>query len=140
MRLSVATIRRAPRCLPGSAPHAYGKVDRRGGRKRRLLFAAGTGPANVEVAYRTVRLGGDGTCLAASYTPAAEVREAQFPLYPAEFRDWAARNAPQPPTAVCPPPTAPKTKDAAAPSGDCRILTASYGLSLIHISEPTRPY
>jgi 1A family penicillin-binding protein len=71
------------------------------------LFAAGTGPANVEVAYQTVRVGGDGSCLAASYTPAAEVREVQYPLYPEEFRDWAARNAPQPPTELCPPPQAP---------------------------------
>jgi penicillin-binding protein 1C len=71
------------------------------------LFVAGTGPTNVDVAYQTVRVGGDGSCLAASYTPAAEVREVQFPLYPPEFRDWAARNAPQPPTEPCPPPQAP---------------------------------
>jgi membrane carboxypeptidase/penicillin-binding protein PbpC len=71
------------------------------------LFLAGSGPANVDVSYQTVRLGGDGSCLAASYTPAAEVREVQFPLYPAEFREWAARNAPQPPTELCPPPAAP---------------------------------
>lgn len=71
------------------------------------LFVAGTGPAEVDVSYQTVRVGGDGSCLAASYTPAAEVRELQFPLYPPEFRDWAARNAPQPPTQVCPPPAAP---------------------------------
>ena len=71
------------------------------------LFAAGSGPANVEVAYQSVRVGGDGSCLAASYTPAAEVRELQFPLYPPEFREWAARNAPQPPTELCPPPQAP---------------------------------
>ena len=71
------------------------------------LFAAGSGPANVEVAYQSVRVGGDGSCLAASYTPAAEVRELQFPLYPPEFREWAARNAPQPPSELCPPPQAP---------------------------------
>ncbi|NTU84184.1 MAG: penicillin-binding protein, partial [Chloroflexales bacterium] len=71
------------------------------------LFMAGTGPADLDVAYQTVRLGGGGSCLAASYTPAAEVREVQFPLYPPEFRDWAARNAPQPPSEVCPPPAAP---------------------------------
>lgn len=71
------------------------------------LFIAGTGPKEVDVVYQTVRVGGDGTCLAASYTPAAEVREVQYPLYPPEFREWAARNAPQPPTEVCPPPRAP---------------------------------
>jgi membrane peptidoglycan carboxypeptidase len=71
------------------------------------LFAAGTGPADVEVAYQTVRVAGNGSCLAASYTPAAEVREVQFPLYPPEFRDWAARNAPQPPSELCPPPQTP---------------------------------
>ncbi|MFQ3662368.1 MAG: penicillin-binding transpeptidase domain-containing protein, partial [Chloroflexaceae bacterium] len=71
------------------------------------LFIAGTGPKDVDVVYQTVRVGGNGTCLAASYTPAAEVREVQYPLYPPEFREWAARNAPQPPTEVCPPPQAP---------------------------------
>jgi 1A family penicillin-binding protein len=71
------------------------------------LFAAGSGPAEVEVAYQTVRVGGDGACLAASYTPAGEVREVQYPLYPEAFREWAARNAPQPPSELCPPPAAP---------------------------------
>jgi 1A family penicillin-binding protein len=71
------------------------------------FFIAGTGPAEVDVTYQTVRVGGDGNCLAASYTPATEVREVQYPLYPPEFRDWAARNAPQPPSEPCPPPQTP---------------------------------
>lgn len=71
------------------------------------LFIAGTAPKRVDVEYQTVRVGGDGTCLAASYTPAAEVREVRYPLYPPEFREWASRNAPQPPTEVCPPPQTP---------------------------------
>ncbi len=71
------------------------------------LFVAGTGPTDVDVTYQTVRVGGDGSCLAASYTPASEVREVQYPLYPPEFREWAARNAPQPPTELCPPPQQP---------------------------------
>ncbi len=72
------------------------------------LFIAGSGPSTVDVAYQTVRVGGGGSCLAASYTPASEVREVQYPLYPPEFRDWALRNTPQPPTQLCPPPTAPE--------------------------------
>ncbi|WP_254151198.1 transglycosylase domain-containing protein [Candidatus Chloroploca mongolica] len=71
------------------------------------LFVAGTAPTEVDVLYQTVRVGGDGSCLAASYTPPAEVRDVQFPVYPPEFREWAARNMPQPPTTVCPPPTSP---------------------------------
>jgi 1A family penicillin-binding protein len=90
------------------------------------LFAAGTAPAEVEVAYQTVRVGGDGSCLAASYTPAAEVREVQFPLYPPEFREWAARNAPQPPTELCPPPQAPAEAVAILdPLGSTGVVTTT---------------
>ncbi|MFV9503172.1 MAG: transglycosylase domain-containing protein [Oscillochloridaceae bacterium umkhey_bin13] len=71
------------------------------------LFLAGSGPANVDVVYQTVRVGGDGNCLAASYTPANQIQEVRYPLYPLEFREWAARNAPQPPTELCPPPQTP---------------------------------
>ncbi|MEI7769410.1 MAG: transglycosylase domain-containing protein [Chloroflexales bacterium] len=69
-------------------------------------FVAGTAPTNVDVVYRMVRVGGDGSCLAQPYTPAGQVREVSFPAYPVEFREWAARNVPQPPTAPCPPPQA----------------------------------
>ncbi|PDW04151.1 transglycosylase domain-containing protein [Candidatus Viridilinea mediisalina] len=72
------------------------------------LFLAGSGPSDVDVLYQTVRVAGDGNCLAASYTPAAEVREVRYPIYPAEFQAWAARNAPQPPSEPCPPPSAPE--------------------------------
>ncbi len=90
------------------------------------LFIAGTGPADVDVVYQTVRVGGNGTCLAASYTPAAEVREVQYPLYPPEFREWAARNAPQPPTEVCPPPQAPTEIVARlAPIGASGVVTGA---------------
>jgi hypothetical protein len=57
------------------------------------------------VTYQTVRVAGDGSCLAASYTPAGEIREATYALYPPEFRDWVAQSGvPQPPTQFCPPP------------------------------------
>ncbi|RRR76245.1 MAG: PBP1A family penicillin-binding protein, partial [Candidatus Viridilinea halotolerans] len=72
------------------------------------VFVAGNGPAEVDVLHQTVRVGGDGDCLAASYTPAAEVRTVRYPIYPEELREWATRNTPQPPTEPCPPPTAPE--------------------------------
>ena len=90
------------------------------------LFIAGTGPRNVDVVYQTVRLGGDGNCLAAAYTPAAEVRVRQFPLYPPEFREWAAKNAPQPPTQLCPPPvTSNEVVALLTPLGASGLLTTT---------------
>ncbi|NTW02165.1 MAG: PBP1A family penicillin-binding protein, partial [Oscillochloris sp.] len=68
------------------------------------LFEAGTAPSTVDVVYQKVRVGGDGSCLAQPYTPADQVHEVSYPIYPAEFRAWAARNVPQPPTTPCPPP------------------------------------
>ncbi|MEI7645680.1 MAG: transglycosylase domain-containing protein [Chloroflexales bacterium] len=70
------------------------------------LFVAGTAPTNVDVVYQKVRVGGDGSCLAQPYTPASQVREANFAVYPAEFHEWAVRNVPQAPTQPCPPPQA----------------------------------
>ncbi|MEI8306984.1 MAG: transglycosylase domain-containing protein [Chloroflexales bacterium] len=70
------------------------------------LFVAGTAPTHVDVVSQKVRVGGDGTCLAQPYTPVAQVREESFAVYPAEFREWAARNVSQPPTQPCPPPQA----------------------------------
>jgi membrane carboxypeptidase/penicillin-binding protein PbpC len=71
------------------------------------LFVEGAVPQQPDVTYVTVRVAGDGTCLAASYSPPGEVREASFPVYPPEYRDWAARNGvPQQPTRLCPPPQA----------------------------------
>ncbi len=70
------------------------------------LFVAGSAPTTVDVVYQKVRVGGDGSCLAQPYTPAGQVREVSFAVYPAEFREWAARNVPQPPTEPCPPPQA----------------------------------
>ncbi len=71
------------------------------------LFVAGTAPTNEDVVYQMVRVGGDGTCLAQPYTPADQVREVQYAIYPPEFREWAAQNVPQPPTKPCPPPLDP---------------------------------
>lgn len=68
-------------------------------------FVAGTEPHSANVAYQTVRVGGDGSCLAASYTPLDQVREVTYAIYPPEYREWAARNGvPQPPANLCPPP------------------------------------
>jgi 1A family penicillin-binding protein len=72
------------------------------------LFVAGMEPPPSEVTYRAVRVAGDGSCLAAPYSPASEVRTVQFAVYPPEFRNWAAHNGvPQPPTHPCPQPAAP---------------------------------
>lgn len=77
------------------------------------VFVAGSEPKMPDVAQRTIRVAGDGTCLPASYTPPSEIREQTFAVYPPEFQDWATRQGiPQPPTKVCPPPAAP-TIDAA---------------------------
>jgi 1A family penicillin-binding protein len=69
------------------------------------LFVAGSEPRDTDVVYRSVRVGGDGGCLAASYTPPGQVREVTFAVYPPRFQEWAQRNGiPQPPTQPCPPP------------------------------------
>jgi membrane peptidoglycan carboxypeptidase len=72
------------------------------------LFVESTPPPAADIGSVTVQVAGDGSCLAASYTPADQVREATFPVYPPEFREWAAQNGvPQPPTQPCPPPQLP---------------------------------
>ena len=69
------------------------------------LFIPGTEPKTSDVVFRTVRVGGDGTCLAASYTPAEQAHDETFTTYPPEFRDWAiGAGIPQPPMSFCPPP------------------------------------
>jgi 1A family penicillin-binding protein len=69
------------------------------------LFIPGTEPKTSDVVFRTVRVGGDGSCLAASYTPADQAHDATFVTYPPEFRAWAIEaGIPQPPTSFCPPP------------------------------------
>jgi hypothetical protein len=74
-----------------------------------------------------VRVGGDGACLAASYTPPDQARETTFAVYPAEFREWAiSAGIPQPPTAYCPPSqSTPDTAIAliAQPSASATITT-----------------
>jgi 1A family penicillin-binding protein len=70
-------------------------------------FVAGSEPSTSNVAVTTVRVAGDGSCLAASYTPPEQVREATFAVYPPEFAPYArAAGAPQAPTSYCPPPVA----------------------------------
>lgn len=69
------------------------------------LFIAGTEPQTSDVTLATVRVGGDGSCLAASYTPPDQVREVTYTVYPPRFREWAISvGIPQPPTTTCPPP------------------------------------
>jgi len=69
------------------------------------LFIAGTEPKTSNVTFTKARVGGDGSCLAASYTPSDQAREQTFVTYPPEFRAWASdAGIPQPPTTFCPPP------------------------------------
>jgi penicillin-binding protein 1C len=72
------------------------------------LFVAGTEPLEADVIYQDVRVAQGGTCLAAAYTPARDVRIVTYAIYPPAFRDWANRNGiPQPPSERCPPPQSP---------------------------------
>jgi penicillin-binding protein 1C len=68
-------------------------------------FVAGTEPKTSDVVRKTLKVAGDVTCLAASYTPPAQAFDKTFAVYPAEFHDWAVgAGIPQPPTTYCPPP------------------------------------
>ena len=68
-------------------------------------FVAGTEPKTSDVFFKTVKVAGDGNCLAAPYSPSSEVREQRFPVYPAEFQEWATSTGlPQAPTKYCAPP------------------------------------
>ncbi len=67
-------------------------------------FIAGTEPKTSDVFFKTVKVAGDGTCLAAPYSPREQVREQRFIVYPTQYQAWAAANGiPQLPTAYCPP-------------------------------------
>jgi penicillin-binding protein 1C len=89
-------------------------------------FIAGTTPEEVDIVYQTFRVGNDGSCLAASYTPPDEIREVSYAIYPPDFREWAARNMPQPPTEFCPPPTAPAEALALLnPIGETGVISGS---------------
>jgi 1A family penicillin-binding protein len=66
-------------------------------------FIAGNEPSELHVTYKTVRVAGDGSCLATGYSPPEEIREVRFAVYPPEFQAWARNNGvPQPPTDPCP--------------------------------------
>jgi hypothetical protein len=79
------------------------------------LFISGTEPKTSDVVFRTVRVAGDGACLAASYTPAEQAHDETFTVYPPEFHDWAiGAGIPQPPTSFCPPPSQPNTANGIA--------------------------
>lgn len=69
-------------------------------------FVAGTGPVS-NITYQTVRVAGDGSCLATTYTPPEEARPKTFVVYPTEVADWVRRNGLTPPTEYCPPPREP---------------------------------
>ncbi len=74
---------------------------------QREVFIAGTAPTTSEIAVAKVRVAGDGTCLAASYTPPEDTREVTYVMYPPDQRKEAERaGVPQPPTKYCPPPVA----------------------------------
>jgi membrane carboxypeptidase/penicillin-binding protein PbpC len=100
--------------------------------KQTEWFVAGTQPTVSDVKVVTVKVGGDGNCLAASYTPADQVRERTYAIYPDEFRDWARRaGIPQPPTDPCP---QPQVGDAAVaritqPAGSGAITTTQVFVS-----------
>jgi 1A family penicillin-binding protein len=82
------------------------------------LFIAGTEPKTSDVVLRKLRVAGDGSCLAASYTPADQAHEQTFVAYPPEFHDWAvAAGIPQPPMVFCPPPLPNASGPAAASPG-----------------------
>ncbi|HEU5012775.1 MAG TPA: PBP1A family penicillin-binding protein [Roseiflexaceae bacterium] len=114
-------------------------------------FIAGTEPKNSDVQVVTLKVGGDGACLAASYTPKDQVREKRFVIYPPEYQNWAASTGqPQPPTERCPPP--PPTADTALariaePTANATITTTqtlvrgmargSYTLEFGAGAEPT---
>lgn len=68
-------------------------------------FVAGSEPQSPDVLLQTLRVAGDGSCLAQDYTPPEQAWEASFAVYPAEFREWAvSRGIPQAPTQPCPRP------------------------------------
>jgi hypothetical protein len=68
-------------------------------------FVAGSEPQTSDITLAKVKVGGDGSCLAASYTPPNQVREMTFVVYPPQYRTQAASTGvPQPPTQYCPPP------------------------------------
>jgi penicillin-binding protein 1C len=67
-------------------------------------FVAGAEPDAIDIVYQTVWVAGDGSCLAASYTPPEETWEVTYAIYPPEHREWAIQSGvPQPPAQPCPP-------------------------------------
>jgi 1A family penicillin-binding protein len=71
-------------------------------------FIAGSEPRESQIQLATVRVAGDGRCLAASYTPPEQVRLVTVAIYPVEFQQYAgAAGVPSAPTEYCPPPAAP---------------------------------
>ncbi len=92
-------------------------------------FLAGTAPQKPDISVVTRRVAGDGSCLASIYSPAAEVRDARFLVYPERFQAWAqAQGNPPPPTSVCaaPPPTvAARSTTISAPPPNARVAAAT---------------
>ncbi|OAN47827.1 penicillin-binding protein [Chloroflexus islandicus] len=85
-------------------------------------FMAGTGPVSA-MTYETYRVGGDGSCLAAPYTPPEEVRTVSFPVYPTEVAEWAKRNGRTAPTEYCPPPREPDRAIALLDLAESSVVT-----------------
>jgi 1A family penicillin-binding protein len=70
-------------------------------------FIEGSVPQTSDIVLTTVKVAGNGECLAAAYTPKEEIKERTFVVYPAQYREEAIRSGmPQPPTVYCPPPAA----------------------------------
>ncbi len=116
-------------------------------------FVVGTEPKTSDISLTTVRVAGDGSCLAAAYTPPAEVREQTYVIYPPQFKDYAISSGiPQPPTQYCLPP-APKpgqpgssvaqisspTNNAQLSSGQVLIRGTAHGSYVLEIGVGRDP-
>jgi membrane carboxypeptidase/penicillin-binding protein PbpC len=102
------------------------------------LFIAGTEPKTSDVVLRKLRVAGDGSCLAASYTPADQVHEQTFVAYPPEFHEWAvAAGIPQPPAVFCPPPLPNASGSAGASPGASPGANPGANATLAAITQPT---
>jgi len=85
-------------------------------------FVVGSGPVSA-LSFQTVRVGGDGSCLATTYTPPEEVRLVTFPVYPTEVAEWARRNGKVAPTSYCPPPREPERAIALLDLAEQSVIT-----------------
>lgn len=90
----------------------------------REWFVAGSVPVSG-FTYETIRVGGDGSCLAASYTPPEEIREITVPVYPTEVAEWARQYGSVKPTTYCPPPREPEQAIALIDLSEGAVITST---------------